>query len=54
MFETYVVLCVTEPEFLKKIFLLKKLGKWAEIGPEIGFLNLLKNIVINFSEFCLQ
>ena len=54
VFETYVVLCMTELEFLKKIFLLKKLGKWAEIGPEIGFLSLLKNIVINFSEFCLQ
>ena len=26
----HVLLCVTEPDFLKKIFLLKKWGKWTK------------------------
>ena len=32
MLESHVKLCLTEPEFFGKFFLLSKLGKWAQTG----------------------
>ena len=48
MLETHMKLCVTERDFPEKLFLPKKLGKWVKNGPKTGFLNILKNFVINF------
>ena len=44
----HVLLCMTEPDYLKKIFMPKKWGKFAKNGQKIGFSNLLENLVINF------
>ena len=44
----HVLLCMTEPDYLKKIFMPKKWGKYAKNGQKIGFSNLLENLVINF------
>ena len=41
-------LFVTEPDFLEKLFLPQNLGKWIKNGSKTGFLNLLKDLVINF------
>ena len=44
------MLGMAEPDFLKKIFLQPKWGKYAQNGQKIGFLNLLEILtVINFS-----
>ena len=45
--ESHVKVCVTEPDFLGKIFLPQKLGKWAQNGPKTGFFQL-ENLVIDF------
>ena len=42
MLETHTNLCVTEPDFLEKIFLPQKLGKWVKNGPKTGFLESIK------------
>ena len=39
LLETHMKLCVTEPDFLEN---------GPKIGERQGFLNLLKNLVINF------
>ena len=36
------LLCVTEPDFLKKIFFPKKWGKWATCGQKLGFLKFIR------------
>ena len=44
-----IMLCViTEPDFLGKLFLPPKLGKWTKNRPKKGFWNLKTNLVINF------
>ena len=49
--ETLMKLCVTEKDFLEKIFFQENRENW----PKRGFLNLLKNLVINFfNEFALS
>ena len=35
--ETHMKLCVTEPDFPGKFFLLLNLGKWTQNGPKTGF-----------------
>ena len=40
--EAHVVLCVTEPDFFKIIYLPPKWGK-SKNGPKFVFLNLLEN-----------
>ena len=50
--ETPKKLCVTESGILEKPFLPQKLGKWAKNRPKIGFLNLKKNLDINFYWIC--
>ena len=52
MLETHMKLCMTEPYFLEKIFLPSKLEKWTKNGSKNGFLNFLKNLVINFYWIC--
>ena len=47
-----MTLWVTEPNFPEKYFALQKLGKWTKNGPKKGFLNLLKNLVINIYWIC--
>ena len=42
---------MTEPNFPEKKFLPQKFGKWAKNGPKTVFFNILKNFVINFTEF---
>ena len=36
--ETHMKLFVTEPDFLGKLFLSQKLGKWTQREPKTGFL----------------
>ena len=45
MLETHMKLCVTEADFPEKKNFPQKLGKWAK---KKGFLNMLKNSVVNF------
>ena len=53
--ESHVKLCLTEPDFLGKIFLPPELGKWAQNGSETGFFQfvgkfghqLLLNLIYN-------
>ena len=45
MLETQIKLCMTEPDFVEKLFLPKKLVKWAKNRV---FLNILKDFIINF------
>ena len=52
MLEMHIKLCMTELDFLEKNFLPKKVGKWVKNGPKQGFLNILKNFVINFYWIC--
>ena len=40
--------CAWQPDFFEKLFLPWQLGKW----PKKGFLNLKKNLVINFHWIC--
>ena len=49
----YVLLCMTGPDFFKKIFLPEKWESGPKMGQKQGFLNLLDNLVINCFEFCL-
>ena len=51
--EAKVVLCLTELDFFKEIFLLPKWGKWPKIGQNDVFLNLLEYLSLIFSEFGL-
>ena len=41
-------LCMTEPDFLKKIFCPKNWENGPKMGQKQGFLNILKNFDINF------
>ena len=50
--EIHMKLCVRESDFLEKKKFPQKLGKWTENGPNTGFLNLLKNFVINIYLIC--
>ena len=52
MLETHTKLCMTEPDFLEKKFLPPKLGEWTKMGQKQGFLNILKNFVVNFYWIC--
>ena len=47
--ETLIMLCVTKPKFLEKLFLHLKLGKWAK---NRGFFYLKENLVYNFHWIC--
>ena len=49
--ETLFKLCMTEPDFLEKLFLPKKVG---EMGQKKGFLNLKKKLSLIFPEFVLS
>ena len=40
--ETYMKLCVTEPDILEKSFLPQKLGKWTKNGPKTGFFKFIE------------
>ena len=42
MLETHMKFCVTEPDFLEKIFLPKTLGKWVKNGPKTGFFEYIE------------
>ena len=46
--ETHMKLQVTELSFFWEKVLPQKSGKLTKSGPKTGFLNLLKNVVINF------
>ena len=50
--ETHMKLCVTEPDFLEKGFCPKNWGNGLKVSQKQGFLNLLKNVVINFYWIC--
>ena len=50
--ETLVKSCLTDPEFLEKLFLLQKLRKWANNWPKIGFFDFKEKFVINFHWIC--
>ena len=44
MLESHMKLCVTGLDFLEKIFLPKKLGKWAKNGPRTGFFEYIEKM----------
>ena len=46
--EAHVLLCVTEPGFLKKSFCPKNGENGPKMGKKWGFLNILENLVIIF------
>ena len=46
--ETHIKLCVTELDFPEKFFWLQDWENGPKMGQKHGFLNLLKNFVINF------
>ena len=48
LLETLMKLCMTELEFLEKNFFAPKIVEMVESRPKIGFLNLKKNLAINF------
>ena len=48
MLETHMNLCVTESDFLENFFLPKMWENGPKMGQKQGFLNLLKDLVINF------
>ena len=50
--ETYMKLCITEPDFWRKKILPPRLGKWTKNGPKHVFFNLLKNLIINVCWIC--
>ena len=47
LLETYMKLCVTEPDFLGNFVFAPKLEKEPKMGPKQGFFSLLENLVIN-------
>ena len=51
--ETHIKLCMTEPDFLDNFFLTQNLENGPKMGQKQGFFNLLKDLVINFTEFVL-
>ena len=46
--ETHMKFCVTEPDFPEKNFLPQNWENGPKMGQKQDFLNLLKNLVINF------
>ena len=42
MLEIYMKLCVAEPGFPEKFFLLPKLEKWTTNGPKTGFFEFIE------------
>ena len=46
--ETHMKFCVTEPDFPEKKFLPQNWENGPKMGQKQDFLNLLKNLVINF------
>ena len=40
--ETYMKLCVTEPDALEKTLLPQELGNWANDGPKIRFFEYIE------------
>ena len=50
--ETHMKLCVTEPDFLEKIFWPQNWENGPKMGQKMGFLNILKNFVITFCWIC--
>ena len=50
--ETHMKLCMTELDFSEKIFALQKLENCPKMDPKQVFLNLLKNVGINFYWIC--
>ena len=46
--ETQMTLCVTEPDFFRKISFAQTLRKWVKIGPKRVFLNFLRRLIFNF------
>ena len=51
-YKTYMKLCVTELDFLGKKFYPKNCENGPKIDQKQGFLNLLKNLVINLYWIC--
>ena len=53
--ETCMKFCVAEPDFLGKIFLPQKLGKWNKNGPKTGFFEFIEKFrLLIFPECVLQ
>ena len=50
--ETYMKLCMTEPDFPEKNFVPKIGENGPKMGQKHGFLNLLKHFVIDFYKIC--
>ena len=48
MLKAHIELCVTEPDFLGKVFCAKNWESEPKMGQKQSFLNVLKNCVINF------
>ena len=46
--ETHIKSCMTELVFPEKKIIPKNLEKGPKMDPKQGFLNLMKNLVINF------
>ena len=46
--ETHMKLYMTEPDFLEKVFCPKIWENGPKIGQKLGFLDLLKDLIINF------
>ena len=46
--EAYMKLCMTEPDFLEIFFFPKNWENGPKMDQKQGFLNLLKNLVIDF------
>ena len=53
LLETHMKLCMTEPDFLKTNFFFTQCWEnVAKMGSKQDFLNLLKNLAINFYWIC--
>ena len=51
--ETYIKLCMTEPDFLEKKFSPKNWESGPEMGQKQGFLIYSTNLSLLFTEFML-
>ena len=48
MLETHMKLCVTKPDFPEKLFCPQNWENGQKMSQKQGFLNILKNFVIDF------
>ena len=46
--ETHMKLCLSELDFLEKIFLPQKLAKWTKDVPKTGFFEFIEKFGTNF------